>query len=210
MTAQPVSGANHPFLDTLSEAHQQALDALDADLPLDAVVWLSAHVAACQHTVHRVAGRMPAAARALHTLQAADLELERVLRRVEMHHAGDSLAAQLNEDRLGGMLRSALVAHADAERELVNGLMERLDRADADKLVASYDEALRQAPTRPHPHTPHRGLLGAFAFRVDAIRDKVMDTMDGRHVPAPRKERRASQPGRWGNYVLGEMHRAPE
>jgi len=202
-----VSGTDHPFLDTLSEAHQQALDALTAELPLDAVVWLSAHVAACQHTVHRVAARMPAAARALRTLQAADLELERMLRRVEQHHAGDSLAAQLDEERLDTVLRRALDAHADAERDLVNGLMERLDGPDADKLTASYDEALRQAPTRPHPHTPHRGMLGALAFRVDAIRDKVMDTMDGRHVPAPRKERHALQPGRWGNYVLGEMHK---
>src|SRR5438034_677374 len=120
MTAQPVSGADHPFLDSLADAHQHAVDALAEDLPLDAVVWLSAHLA-------------------------------------------------------------------------------------AEQLMASYDAALRQAPTRPHPHTPHRGLLGAVAFKVDALRDKVMDTMDGRHVPAPRKERRPVKSGRWGSYVLGEM-----
>jgi hypothetical protein len=64
---------------------------------------------------------------------------------------------------------------------------------------------LEHAPTRPHPHTPHRGVLGAAAFRVDAWRDRVLDTMDGRHVPAPRAPRQSVAPGRWGNYLLGEM-----
>jgi hypothetical protein len=50
-------------------------------------------------------------------------------------------------------------------------------------------------------------LLGALAFRVDAMRDKLMDTMDGRHVPAPRTSRESTRPGRWGSYVLGEMHK---
>lgn len=205
MTAQPMSGADHPFLGTLADAHQHAVDALAASEPLDAVVWLSAHLAAEQRTLQRSAAHLPAAARALRALRAADLELERVLRRAEQHHAGDSLAAQLDEDRLGAMLRRALDAHSNAERELVAGLIERIDPDDAEELMASYDAALRQAPTRPHPHTPHRGLLGAVAFKVDAMRDRVMDTMDGRHVPSPRKERRSVRPGRWGRYVLGEM-----
>jgi hypothetical protein len=206
MTAQPVSGTDHPFLGTLSDAHQHALDALEANQPLDAVVWLSAHLAACQRTVHRAAAHLPAAARALQAQRSVDFELEHALRRAEQHHAGDSLAAQLNEDRLDAVLRRALDAHSDAERVLVAGLIERIDAHDVDELVASYDHALRHAPTRPHPHMPHRGVLGAVAFKVDAIRDKVMDTMDGRHVPAPRKERRPARTGRWGSYVLGEMH----
>ena len=207
MTAQPVSGAEHPFVDTLADAHQQALDALEAGNAMDAVVWLSTHLAACQHTVHRVAARTGGAARALAALRAADIELERMLRRTEQHHAGDSLAAQLSEERLDTVLRRALERHAVAERDLVGGLVDVLDDAVVDDLVTSYDDALRHAPTRPHPHTPHRGVLGALAFRVDAIRDKVMDTMDGRHVPAPRTSREPARPGRWGSYVLGEMQK---
>lgn len=207
MTAQPVSGADHRFIEVLADAHQQALEALDAGSAMDAVVWLSAHVAACQHTVHRTAAHMRDATRALSALRAADLELERVLRRAEQHHAGDVLAAQLDEGRLDHVLRRALDRHAIAERDLVGGLVDRLDSVDVDELMAAYDDALRHAPTRPHPHTPHRGLLGALAFRVDALRDKVMDTMDGRHVPAPRTLREKAKPGRWGRYVLGEMER---
>jgi CHAD domain-containing protein len=207
MTAQPVSGSDHRLVELLADAHQHALDALDAGNAMDAVVWLSAHVAACQHTVHRSAAHMPDATRALGALRAADVELEHMLRRAEQHHAGDVLAAQLDEDRLDHVLRHALERHARAERTLVEGLVERLDDGDVDQLMASYDDALRHAPTRPHPHTPHRGLLGALAFRVDAIRDKVMDTMDGRHVPAPRVSREPTRPGRWGSYVLGEMQK---
>ena len=210
MTAQPVSGAEHPFLDTLADAHQHALDALAADEPLDAVVWLSAHLAAEQRTVQGVAARIPAAARALGALRAADMELERVLRRAEQHHSGDSLAAQLNSERLEDVLRSALDQHGKAEHGVVAGLVEGLDACDVEALSTSYDAALRQAPTRPHPHTPHRGVLGAAAFRIDAMRDRLMDTMDGRHVPSPRRERQPARSSRWGSYVLGEMHVADE
>lgn len=207
MTAQPVSGADHPFVDMLADAHQQAIDALEADQPLDAVVWLSAHLAACQHTVHRAARRAAGARSALMPLRAADHELELLLRNAEQHHAGDSLAAQLDSKRLELELLRALERHSQAEHQLVSGLLEQISAKDADELMASYHDALRQAPTRPHPHAPHRGLLGAAAFRIDALRDKAMDTMDGRNVPAPRRLRRTTEPGRWGHYVLGEMHK---
>jgi len=206
MTAQPVSGADHPFVDMLADAHQQALDAFEADQPLDAVVWLSAHLAAGQHTVHRVARRVDGARTALAALRAADHELELLLRNAEQHHAGDSLAAQLDAKRLEVALLRALERHSHAEHDLVSGLLERMSAEDSDELMTSYDDSLRQAPTRPHPHAPHRGLLGAAAFRIDALRDKVMDTMDGRNVPSPRRSRRTTEPGRWGSYLLGEMH----
>ena len=207
MTAQPISGAGHSFVDMLADAHQQAIDALEADQPLDAVVWLSAHLAACQHTVHRAARHVAGTQSALTALRAADHELELLLRNAEQYHAGDSLAAQLDAKRLEVELLRALERHSEAEHDLVEGLMGRISAKDADELMTSYDEALRQAPTRPHPHAPHRGLLGAAAFRIDALRDKVMDTMDGRNVPAPRRLRRTTEPGRWGRYVLGEMHK---
>jgi len=207
MTAQPVCGADHRFVDDLTHAHQQAAEALDSGHAMDAVVWLSAHLAACQRTVHRAAAGEAGTSAALNALRAADFELERVLRRVEQRHAGDALAAQLDEHRLGEALRRALRRHSDAECDVVSRLVERLPAPDVDALMASYDDALRHAPTRPHPHAPHRGLLGALAFRVDAMRDKLMDTMDGRHVPAPRTSRESTRPGRWGSYVLGEMRK---
>jgi len=155
--------------------------------------------------VHRAARRLPAARPALSALRAADHELERLLRNAEQLHAGDSLAAQLDAKRLENELRRALDRHIAAESDLVHGLIDRMQRADADELMASYEDVLRQAPTRPHPYAPHRGLLGAAAFRIDALRDRVMDVMDGRNVPSPRRSRSATEPGRWGRYLLGEM-----
>jgi hypothetical protein len=67
--------------------------------------------------------------------------------------------------------------------------------------VADYERALTHAPTRPHPHLSRGGLL----FRLDALRDSVLDMMDGRHVPVPRQPRRRRLiPGRWGAYFLGQ------
>jgi len=209
MTAQPVSGGcEHPLTETLDDAHDRALAALAEGKHLDAVVWLSAHVAAGQRAVHHAARNLSGVARlAVTRARAADHDLEVVLRRAEQRYSGDSLAAQLDTARLERDLRNALDRHALAECELVTAIADQLGASVTDEVAASYDAALRHAPTRPHPHVPHRGLLGAVAFRVDAMRDRVMDTMDARHVPSPRVERRRRPPGRWGLYLLGEMER---
>jgi hypothetical protein len=194
------------LVDTVAEAHDQAIVALDDGRQLDAVVWLSAHLAATQRTLH-IAGRRARgrANAALAVARAADHALELLLRRSEQHYSGDVLAAQLDEKRLEKALREALDRHCRAEHRLLSSLIDDLDRSALDELESAYSSALEHAPTRPHPHAPHRGLLGAAAFRVDAWRDRVMDTMDGRHVPAPRVSRQPVAPGRWGRYLLGEM-----
>ena len=182
-------------------AHAGALSALDDKRYLDAVVWLSAHLAAMQHTVHRASKRT----RSLAEARAADRGLEALLRRAEQHFAGDSLAAGIDHVELDSALRRAFDVHCRTEKALLDELAESLPAEQLAGLVASYASALRHAPTRPHPHVPHRGALGALAFRIDALRDKMMDTMDGRHVPAPREAPFRKEPGRWGSYLLGEM-----
>ena len=72
-------------------------------------------------------------------------------------------------------------------------------------LADGYLEAFVKAPTRPHPHLPHHGVAGGIAFRVDAVRDHLLDTMDGRHVPLPRQAREPRTSGRWSSYLLGQM-----
>jgi len=80
-----------------------------------------------------------------------------------------------------------------------------LDADEQRELAESYLDVLVKAPTRPHPHLPHHRLSGAIAFRVDVVRDRLLDTMDSRHVPLPRVPREARKPGRWGSYLLGQM-----
>lgn len=211
MTAQPTGSAGngpapeHPLVTQVEDAHVHALEALDEGRALDAVVWLSAHLAACQRTIHQAAGRRVTSAVALQALRRADRTLETLVRRLEQRASGDALAAQLDEERLDRALRDALAAHSRAEHSLLGALVASSEPAQLDRIAASYASALEHAPTRPHPHVPHRGLLGAAAFVIDAWRDRVMDTMDNRHVPSPRVQKDTVTPGRWGLYVLGEM-----
>jgi hypothetical protein len=43
-------------------------------------------------------------------------------------------------------------------------------------------------------------------FRLDGLRDRILDVMDGRRVPVPRLAKRHITPGRWGSYFLGQPH----
>ena len=134
-----------------------------------------------------------------------DVELERMLRIAERRHSGDALAAGLDSDRLHGILLERLDAHAETEHARLSALSEVLSVEEQRSLAESYLDALVKAPTRPHPHVPHHGVVGAIAFRVEAVRDRLLDTMDGRHVPLPRAHHEAPKPGRWGSYLLGQM-----
>jgi hypothetical protein len=192
----------------VEDAHEQAAAALHpgAARPLDAVVWLSAHLAAVTRSLH------PAAERVLGPSMASraerhrrDLELERMLRIAESRYSGDALAAGLDAERIRAGLLDRLHAHAASEHERVAALADALSSAEQRSLAEAYLDALVKAPTRPHPHLPHQGVVGAIAFRVDAIRDRVLDTMDARHVPVPRQVREHRTPGRWSSYLLGQM-----
>jgi hypothetical protein len=192
----------------VEDAHSQAMAALTTDesSPLDAVVWLSAHLAAMSRAVTPVAvRRLDESAARLRDAYRRDLDLERILRIAERRHSGDALAAGLDPRRLRSAIVERLHAHAEIEHDRLRGLSELLDSEAQLTLGMAYLDALAKAPTRPHPHVPHSGLVGAIAFRVEAIRDRVLDTMDGRHVPLPRTPNEPRTPGRWSSYLLGQM-----
>lgn len=197
----------------VEDAHTQALAALTGSnpRPLDAIVWLSAHLAATARTVRPVASRRlqepPAAVR---DITRRDVELERMLRIAERRHSGDALAAGLDADRLRNALLERLEAHAESEHARLAALGDVLSAEEERALAESYLDALVKAPTRPHPHLPHHGVVGAIAYRVEAVRDHLLDTMDGRHVPLPRNPHEPRRPGRWGSYLLGQMQSAPD
>src|SRR3954452_17621694 len=192
----------------VDDAHVQAAAALTAGAssPLDAVVWLSAHLAAVGRVITPVAtSRLGETAAAQREGHRRDLELERMLRIAERRHSGDVLASGLDAERLRTSILSRLDAHAEIEHTRLTALADLLDDEEQRSLAEAYLHALMTAPTRPHPHLPHRGLSGAIAFRVNAARDRLLDTMDSRHVPLPRVPYEACRPGRWGSYLLGQM-----
>jgi len=195
----------------LEDAHTQAMASLtiEGGKPLDAVVWLSAHLAATARTVRPVASRrLQESAAVLRDMTRRDVELERMLRIAERRHSGDALAAGLDAERLRVALIERLEAHAQSEHERLAGLTDLLTIEEEHSLAQDYLDALAKAPTRPHPHLPHHGAVGAIAFRVEAIRDRLLDTMDGRHVPLPRIPHEPRTPGRWSSYLLGQMQPA--
>jgi hypothetical protein len=192
----------------VEDAHTQALATLTTDgaNPLDAVVWLSAHLAAVARAVRPVASRrLQESAAALREITRRDVELERTLRIAERRHSGDALAAGLDTERLRAILLERLEAHAETEHARLAALSAVLSVGEERSLAESYLDALVKAPTLPHPHVSHKGVVGAIAFRVEAVRDRLLDTMDGRHVPLPRATHEPRTPGRWGSYLLGQM-----
>jgi hypothetical protein len=170
---------------------------------LDVVSWLSAHLAALDLAVFPVAREsLPDGAEIVSRHREIAARLTRTLRVVERHHSGDVLASGLNADRMIDNLRELVDEHVKAQAQLVERLVQTLDDAARTELIAAYETALAHAPTRPHPHLHRGGLM----FRLDALRDRVLDAMDGRHAPVPRFAKDRIVPGRWGSYLLGQPH----
>jgi hypothetical protein len=170
--------------------------------PLDAVVWLSAHIAAVDRAVYPVVKRsLPDGAAIVARHREIASRLARRLRDAESHHSGDMLASGMSPQQLSTDLRRLVAEHLRAEGALLSRLIETLTDDAQSALMTAYAEALEHAPTRPHPH-----LHGGLMFRLDRWRDLVLDTMDGRHVPLPRAVRAHVTPGRWGAYLLGQPH----
>jgi hypothetical protein len=160
-------------------------------------------MAALDRTVYPVAKKaIPDGPRLVARQREISTRLARLLRVVERRHSGDVLASGLSSDRLSESLRALLDEHHAAEREMLDRLASTLDDDAKTALVESYESAMKHAPTRPHPHLSRGGLM----FRFDSLRDRILDAMDGRHVPVPRLAHRWVTPGRWGSYFLGQPH----
>ncbi|MGN6473173.1 MAG: hypothetical protein ACTHK4_05935 [Mycobacteriales bacterium] len=192
---------------TLRRAHDQA-DALLADPDgsrLEAVVWLSGHIAAFEHAVYPAVKRaVPDGSDLVDEDREIVAPLARTLRMLERRHSGDVLAGGLSSERLSDRLSELIEQHRAVQGRIVDALEGALDDTGMKELVESYEHALAHSPTRPHPHL-HSGLM----FRLDALWDRILDTMDGRHVPIPRVQRPRINPGRWGAYLLGHPHETP-
>src|SRR5437764_6699873 len=127
----------------VEDAHEHAVEALMAGGPLDAVVWLSAHLAAVARVVTPVATRrLDEPSGAMREHRRRDLELERMLRVAERRHSGDVLAAGLDSDRLRTALLDRLAQHAQVEHGRLEALAEVLGDAGERVLANAYLDAL--------------------------------------------------------------------
>jgi hypothetical protein len=188
---------------TYADAEAERLLEAGGAVPLDAMAWLSAHIAAVDHAVYPVVRRSaPDGKHVVERQRAIASQLARTLRVVERRHSGDALASGLDSAQLLNVLHEHIDAHKTAQVELVEQLEQSLNDAEQAIVITAYQEALEHAPTRPHPHLGRGGLI----FRLDTLRDRLLDVMDGRNVSVPRVARRQIIPGRWGSYWLGQQH----
>jgi hypothetical protein len=205
--------AEHPDRDlgevvSHAEAEAQRLLQTEGTAPFDAVVWLSAHIAAVDHAVYPVVRRsLPDGKQVVVQHREIAARLSHTLRAAERHHSGDGLATEMSPDRLVSELRILVTEHRTAETALLVRLSEALSDDAQSALIESYESALGHGPTRPHPHLHGGGLHGGgLIFWLDSLRDRILDTMDGRHVPMPKVTKDHVTPGRWGAYLLGQPH----
>jgi hypothetical protein len=204
-TMDPAPTDHEEPLRSIEDAYARALACVGnpAASPLDAVAWISAHLAAFAHAVHPAAVHALADETAVSTLRDGALLLERVARRLEQLGSGDWLAGGMSSATLTGSFTRLVADQADREHVLLRRLADRLTVDEQRQLAAAYRHSLEHAPTRPHPHMPHGAALGALVYHVNAVRDRVMDTLDSRPTPAPRPARRQTKPGLWVDYLAG-------
>jgi hypothetical protein len=198
----PQQSSGSDLRTSLTRAHDEA-DRLLADPQgnrLEVVTWLSGHIAAFEHAVYpAVKRKLPDGPELVARDRAIVARLARLLRILERRHSGDSIGTGMTDDGMSRRLENLVAEHREVQRDILDGLERALDAAALDKLTRGYEDALAHAPTRPHPH-----LRSGLLFRLDALRDRVLDTLDSRHVPIPRVPRTRIAPGRWGSYLLGQ------
>ena len=132
--------------------------------------------------------------------------LEQSLARLKARVYGEQHVAHLPWEQVWDEVRRRLLAHNELERDLTEVLAARLDHAEATELAERVYRAELRAPTRAHPHLPHRGRLGRLARRVWSVADRFWDTAENRNVPAPVRPRpkEHTDDSLVAQYLLGE------
>lgn len=196
------------FSATIEAAHQRALRALtEQKAPLDTVIWLSAHLAAVDRVVLPAVRRhVPGTSAAIKDQERISTEMQHALRMLEQLLAGDALARRHDRSALTDAVAALLSRHAAGEHQLLDALARALSPEEATRLEERYERAISDGPTRPHPHSAHEGVTGRAQFMFNRARDHVMDVLDARHVPLPKRRRPAPRNGKWASYLLGTQH----
>lgn len=192
---------------------------------LDAARHLAFSVDEPRQAYERIDGFLATASRHLHAVDA--VLLPRVRRRVDggrelVHdyvHAVkglEVLLAHAKANEYGSVyertfrwapvwsdVEDALAAQQRQEKVLCDRLGETLDDDELDGLAQRLRNAELAAPSRPHPYTPHTGLLGLVARKVMHTADLFWDSVEGRMVPEPERVPKRP-PGRVAQYFLAD------
>jgi hypothetical protein len=173
-------------------------DAYDAE-----VATLSGHLAAVEAVLYPVARRSLDGGRAeVAAQQRLSRRIERLMRLIEGHFYGEVHAIDMRVEPLQRRLAQLVEDSRRSELDLARRLDATLTAAQRHAVAEDFAAAMKHAPTRPHPYTPHARGLAGFAFQVCSLWDRAFDVMDNRIVPGQTPQRRLRPPTLWGGYVL--------
>ncbi len=112
-------------------------------------------------------------------------QLELTLALIKGRLYGEAHAIHLKWPDLWVDARSRLDEHNRLERRMIEELIAHGDPVTLDGLARRMFDVEAHGPTRPHPRTPHTGLLGLAARRMWGYADRFWDAAEGRVIPDP-------------------------
>jgi hypothetical protein len=144
----------------------------------------SRHLSAVDHVLLPVARKRLADGHETNTAYLTQArELEQAIHAVKATLYGDVNARHLHADSLWNEVRRLLRDHENLEAELVQGLVSTLADDELTNIADRLRRTEEQAPTRPHPYTPHTGPLGRLVSRIWSVVDSFWDNAENRIIP---------------------------
>ena len=208
LTATTVVTNDHDQIDAALARVTDAIGGPTRDLLLayDKVVGLlSRHLLGMEVAVCPVvADQMPDGQHAVHEHLGGARRLEWTLREMGQVIWGDALAPQVPLEALHRTMLDQMAAHRTEEEGMLAALDASLPPGQCEALGRKLQHATLHAPTRPHPHAVRRLLWTRALYRPVAGFDKLLDTLNARHIPPPGYGQRRRRPvGLWSSYLLG-------
>jgi len=120
-----------------------------------------------------------------HTYLEAARRLEQTLALIKGRLYGEAFAIHLAWPDLWDRAHTQLAEHNRIEIRMVEDLVRYGEPVAVDGLARRMFDVEAHGPTRPHPRTPHTGLLGLVARRMWALADHFWDAAEGRVIPEP-------------------------
>lgn len=167
----------------------------------------SRHLAANEAVlVSRVRRTVPDGVKLSHDYLAAARRLELALVRIKGKLYGEAHLIRLTWPSLWAEARERLDEHNRLETYVVEELLRHGDPATVDGLARRVFDVEAHGPTRPHPRTPHTGLLGSAARKMWALADRFWDAAEGRVIPEPVHPRARRHDSLIAQYLVADPH----
>ncbi|MBO0845703.1 MAG: hypothetical protein J2P22_09835 [Nocardioides sp.] len=146
----------------------------------------SRHLAAVEGSLLRpVRHSVPNGGALVHDYLQAARHLEQTLALIKGRLYGEAYCMHLAWPDLWDRAHSELTAHNQVESRMVAELIQHGDPETVDGLARRMFDVESHGPTRPHPKTPHTGMLGLMARKMWSVADRFWDNAEGRVIPEP-------------------------